>query len=686
MKNIMKSFSLFITTLSLLFSTPLLTYAATVTDDATPTEDTMRIVKVKTIIYPVDSNKTTITTLEPIVYLKDVQARKNAAGKWQIAIYNRTPDDSAGDNQGYPGFGVDSATNTYFVDTTTGKVTHQGRAWHKVAFMTAGTSVNIGINAKVGTTVTEEQLATLENDGHTLFQWKMFVDELPADSDQTNIETKVSGSAISIPKSKLTTLEDAKAFLSFATDFDGNDATDQVQVTILDQNNVEITDISTLQEGEAYQIKYQLSRKQYANPIATFDYPVIATQPISIRSVITLKEDAPTIEIDETAKENGLSPEEKLAIFEQLTNVPVGATVDDFIFSNISVNDKNQYQVTVTYTHGENDIDTIIIPITLKERINTAPIIQAEDKTIVVGETFDPLSGISAFDAEDGTILLTADNIIENTVDLTQPGTYQVTYKVTDSKGISTTKTIFITVEKAPVTDKPVTPPSNIGNNSGSISGLIPTISFDSIPNSNNSTSNTTQTPNEPSHNNTNEPTGTNSNKTENTNSNNSTPNQIQKPTTTKPNNTSSNQTISIDTNFNPADGYFVYDDEMGKIKLDSSNIVSTNVNLKKPGTYYIRYKLSGKNGATRIETVTVEVKKATVKPSNNNSAQTINGIVRPMIESTAEVPNLNSFYNFSVTVPKTADSYSLYQLFIMMISSSIIVGSFRLIRFRYQK
>ena len=52
-------------------------------------------------------------------------------------------------------------------------------------------------------------------------------------------------------------------------------------------------------------------------------------------------------------------------------------------------------------------------------------------------------------------------------MDTTKPGTYEVVYKVTDSKGASTTKTIRVTVVKKDVstsTDKPAKP-----NNSGKL-------------------------------------------------------------------------------------------------------------------------------------------------------------------------------------------------------------------------
>ena len=68
--------------------------------------------------------------------------------------------------------------------------------------------------------------------------------------------------------------------------------------------------------------------------------------------------------------------------------------------------------------------------------------------TLNVGDTFDPLANVTATDKEDGTIILTKDNIIANDVDTSKAGTYHVTYKVTDKNGASTEKTITVTVKE----------------------------------------------------------------------------------------------------------------------------------------------------------------------------------------------------------------------------------------------
>lgn len=88
--------------------------------------------------------------------------------------------------------------------------------------------------------------------------------------------------------------------------------------------------------------------------------------------------------------------------------------------------------------------------------INEAPVIHAADKTITVGDTFDPKAGVTAKDAEDGD-LTDKIEVVKNTVDTKKAGKYEVTYKVTDSDGATRTKTIKVTVKEkapAPSTDK----------------------------------------------------------------------------------------------------------------------------------------------------------------------------------------------------------------------------------------
>ncbi|MDM0612964.1 DUF5011 domain-containing protein, partial [Clostridium perfringens] len=76
---------------------------------------------------------------------------------------------------------------------------------------------------------------------------------------------------------------------------------------------------------------------------------------------------------------------------------------------------------------------------------NEAPVIDATDKTIKVGDTFDPMADVTAEDKEDGN-LTDEVKVIKNDVNTDIPGKYEVVYEVTDSQGATSTKTITVTV------------------------------------------------------------------------------------------------------------------------------------------------------------------------------------------------------------------------------------------------
>ena len=112
------------------------------------------------------------------------------------------------------------------------------------------------------------------------------------------------------------------------------------------------------------------------------------------------------------------------------------------IKNEVNINVSGKYEVTysVTDSNGASSIKTIVIT------VNEPPVINATDKVIKVGEGFDPLTGVTVSDKEDGKI--TKIEVIKNTVDIKTPGEYEVTYKVEDNNGGETTKTIKVTVKK----------------------------------------------------------------------------------------------------------------------------------------------------------------------------------------------------------------------------------------------
>ena len=141
----------------------------------------------------------------------------------------------------------------------------------------------------------------------------------------------------------------------------------------------------------------------------------------------------------------------------------------EILENEVDTTKPGKYEVTykITDSGGASHVKTIKVTVNPKmEPINAAPIIEAEDKTLTVGDAFDPMADVTATDAEDGN-LTDKIEILNNEVDTTKAGKYEVTYKVTDSKGASRTKTITVTVNpkietlnEAPtidVTDKEIT-------------------------------------------------------------------------------------------------------------------------------------------------------------------------------------------------------------------------------------
>ena len=96
---------------------------------------------------------------------------------------------------------------------------------------------------------------------------------------------------------------------------------------------------------------------------------------------------------------------------------------------------------------NKNHIDNKERKITVVPKSNEKPVINgAYNKQIEFGTEFNPLDGVTALDREDGNL---TNNIIikEDSVNINKSGVYQITYEVTDKKGLSATKTINVTIE-----------------------------------------------------------------------------------------------------------------------------------------------------------------------------------------------------------------------------------------------
>ena len=135
-------------------------------------------------------------------------------------------------------------------------------------------------------------------------------------------------------------------------------------------------------------------------------------------------------------------------------------TKGNIIANDVDTSKAGTYHVTYKVTDKNGASAEKTITVIVKQNtgdLNSAPIISANDVTLNVGDTFDPLANVTATDKEDGIITLTKDNIVANNVDTSKAGTYHVTFRVVDKNGAITEKTITVTV-KEKATNKPVNP------------------------------------------------------------------------------------------------------------------------------------------------------------------------------------------------------------------------------------
>lgn len=111
------------------------------------------------------------------------------------------------------------------------------------------------------------------------------------------------------------------------------------------------------------------------------------------------------------------------------------------------------YSATYSATDSEGIVGTKAIKVIVKEKSveqNEAPVINAKDITVKVGDVINLLKDVTAIDKEDGKI---EEIKVEHTVPLsednkaTKAGTYRATYSATDSKGAVGTKTVNVIVK-----------------------------------------------------------------------------------------------------------------------------------------------------------------------------------------------------------------------------------------------
>ena len=301
----------------------------------------------------------------------------------------------------------------------------------------------------------------------------------------------------------------------------------------------------------------------------------------------------------------------------------------EILENEVDTTKPGKYEVTykVTDSGGASHVKTIKVTVNPKmEPLNAAPIIQAEDKTLTVGDEFDPMADVTATDAEDGN-LTDKIEILKNEVDTTKPGKYEVTYKVTDSKGASYTKTITVTVNPKmevlnaiptiKAEDKTLTvgdtfdPKADVTAEDVEDGNLT-----DKIEVLKNEVDTTKAGKYEVTY------KVTDSKGASRTKTITVTVNPKIEPLNEAPTIDVTDKEIIVGDKFDPKDGVTAKDKEDGNL-TDKIEILKNTVDPSKPGVYEVTYKVTDSKGASCTKTIKVTVKEKTPAPSKNNDKTT---------------------------------------------------------------
>ncbi|WP_239257082.1 LPXTG cell wall anchor domain-containing protein [Listeria ilorinensis] len=266
---------------------------------------------------------------------------------------------------------------------------------------------------------------------------------LPTTPDETVIWLSASVNGGEIPSSNVAPVINASdKEIQVGDQFDplkDVTATDQEDGDITSKIIVAKNDVDTSKPG-VYDVSYSVTDSE--NLTTTKDIKVtVKENPVNT---------APTIQAED--RTIGLN-----ANFDPLENVTATDKEDGDLTSKLVVTQNEvdsskagNYKVSYKVTDSAGLTAEKTITVTVLAAENEAPVINASDKTIKVGDKFDPKADVTATDKEDGD-LTSKIEVVKNEVDTSKAGSYKVTYQVIDSAGIQTEKTIIVTVEKGTI-------------------------------------------------------------------------------------------------------------------------------------------------------------------------------------------------------------------------------------------
>ncbi|MBC2080339.1 DUF5011 domain-containing protein [Listeria booriae] len=329
---------------------------------------------------------------------------------------------------------------------------------------------------QITVTVTSNDAPTIEATDHTLKKGTKFdpMSEVSAADKEDGDMTK----DIKITANDVDTTQEGIYHVTYSiTDSDENTTTKEITVTVTSNDAPTITATDkTLKRGDTFDALAEVSAADKEDGDLTSNIQIIANDvnpdqegTYSVTYSVTDSDDNTTtkdVTVIVTSNEKPAIQAEDQTIkkgtkFDPIADVTATDQEDgdltktiEVIRNTVDTTKEGTYQVSYEVIDSDGNIayKTITVTVTSNEK----PTIAAENQVITVGDKFDPQQLATSTDQEDGDLTKQIEVII-NTVDTSQPGTYKVVYRVTDSDNNTVEKTITVTVlPKA----TEITPPS----------------------------------------------------------------------------------------------------------------------------------------------------------------------------------------------------------------------------------
>ena len=311
---------------------------------------------------------------------------------------------------------LDNYTLTYNKLNVTSKLTTSKPAWG------SGSVINLSFTNNEKLSESGEVLSSVETAAKTLKNVKLYI--------KTNGIT-ITGAQHPSPAVKQ---ENGYYVIDFSVSYDGK-LIKPGQTISFDLNIAEsIDNLNGLVSVELSQRMYSTSPEMgrqfiYGSPISPDDNTAPVINGATNKQIYIGDSFNPLAGITASDKEDG----------DLTSKITVSGTVD--------TTKAGSYNLTYSVVDSKGLKATTIVTITVSEKTstNTAPVINGvTNKEIKIGSAFNPLTGVTASDKEDGD--LTNKIVVSGTVDTAKAGAYNLTYSVTDSKGLVTTAKATITV------------------------------------------------------------------------------------------------------------------------------------------------------------------------------------------------------------------------------------------------